>query len=110
MLLGRAEPYRSLHGNVEQCVRVESIELDVSGQEHEVVILLRDLKRPGCIFGRRAPAVEPGVFEDDLYGFETVKDAAGIYALITWTGLEGSLFATGHSLPEHCSPGAITWF
>ena len=71
--------------------------------------MVRDSKRPGCLFGRRAPAVEPGVFENDLY-VKTVKDAAEVYAMITWTGLEGSTLAIGHGLPKDCSPDGINWY
>ena len=109
-LLNRDEPYRSVHGNSEQCARVESVELDVSSEDHEVVILLKDSKRPECLFGWRSSAVEPGVFENDLYIYETVKDAAEMHAMITWSGLEGSLQAIGYGLPKHCTPGTITWF
>jgi hypothetical protein len=51
--------YKSLHHGREQHVVVESIRLNVSGPEHEVVVLLRDLTRPECLFGWRAPVVAP---------------------------------------------------
>ena len=76
-----------------------------------MVILLRDLKRPECLFGWRLPAVEPGVFEnDDLFIYEIVKDAAETHALITRSGLEGSLLAIGHGLRRECSSEGISWF
>ena len=37
-------------------------------------MLLRDLKRPECLFEWRASAVEPGVFENGWY--KNMKDAA----------------------------------
>ncbi len=100
VLLDRDKPYRSVHGGKEQCVRVESVELDVSGQEHEVVIMMRDLKRPECLFGRRVPAVEP---DTDLMYPES-------WATVVWANLEGDLQAIGYGLPRDCSADGINWF
>ncbi len=108
--LNRDEPYRSVHGNVEQCVRVESVDLDVSGEDHEIVILMRDLKRPECVFGRRQPAVEPGDFEETLRHFDSLRDAAEICVTISWAGIEGDIQAIGYGLPKECTPGVINWF
>ena len=99
-MLGRDEPYKSLHGDQEQCVRVESVELDVSRREHEVVILLRDLNRPGCLFGWRTPAIEPQADPMD----------PELWTTVVWANLEEDLQAIGYGLPRSCSPGVITWF
>lgn len=108
--LNRDEPYRSVHGNVEQCVRVGSVELDVSGEDHEIVILMRGLRRPECVFGRRQPAVEPGDLEETLRHFDSLRDAAEIYVTIFWAGIEGDIQAIGYGLPKECTPGVINWF
>ncbi|QIN79270.1 hypothetical protein GBA65_12915 [Rubrobacter marinus] len=111
VLLGRDEPFRSMHGNVEQCAMVESVELDVSGEEHEVVILVRDLMRPGCLFGWRTPAEEPDVgFEYELHMAGTVKGAAESRATVVWVNLEEDLMAVGYGLPKSCSTEGINWF
>ena len=110
-LLDSAKPYRSLHHGREQHAVVESVRLDASGPEHEVVVLLRDLTRPECLLGRRAPAVAP---EDDKF-FEPLpqyglKDAAEIHAMVAAVNLEEDLLATGYGLPKDCSSSIVTWF
>lgn len=89
-----------MHGDVEQRVRVESLEIDRSGGGHEAVILLRDLKRPECLFGRRAPTVEPMVDHMDPQ----------FWATVVWANLEEDLTAIGYGLPKQCSLVEITWF
>ena len=91
-----------------QIVEIEEIRLDASAREHEVVVLLRDLKRPECLFGWRAPAVEPGVFENGLY--KNTKDAAESHAMVLSVNLEEDILAIGYGLPKDCSPSDITWF
>ena len=99
-LLERDEPYRSVHGDVEQRVRVESVELDISGKEHEVVILLRDPKRPDCLFGWRAPTIE----SDTDFAYPES------WATVVWANLEEYILAIGYGLPRNCSNGGINWF
>ena len=89
---------------------VEEIRLDISVPGHEVVVLLRDLERPGCLFGWRAEAVEPGVFEADLYLYRTVKDAAEGHAMVVSVNLEEDLDITRFPKRRACSPGSIAWF
>ena len=76
------------------------MELDLSGREHEVVILLRGLNRPGCLSGWRIPAVEPHA---DPMGPES-------WTTVVWANLEGDLQAIGYGLPRNCSSGVLTWF
>lgn len=45
-------------------IEVEEVRLDLSASEHEVVVLLRDFRRPECLFGWRAHSVEPGGLEN----------------------------------------------
>jgi hypothetical protein len=54
------------------------------------VILLRDLKRPECLFGRRAPTVEPTVDHMDPQ----------FWATVVWANLEEDLTAIGYGLPK----------
>ena len=108
--MNQDEPYRSVHGGVEQRVRVESVELDVRGEHHELVFLMRDLKRPECVFGQRHPAVEPGALQETLSPFYTLEDAARIWVTIVWAGIEGDIQAIGYGLPKRCMPGVINWF
>lgn len=89
-------------------IEIEEIRLDPSAREHEVVVLLRDLKRPECLFGWRAPAVESGVFENNCY--KNVKDAAESHAFVLSINLEEYVLAIDHGLPKYCSPGTVTWF
>lgn len=90
-------------------IGVEEVRLDTSALEHEVVVLLRDLKRPECLFGWRAPAVEPGVFENDLYVHRTLQNAAEIHAMIISVNLEEDLHLTSFPRRRACVPGRITW-
>ena len=91
-------------------LEVEEVRLDTSIPEHEAVVLLRDLKRPECLFGWRAEAVEPGVFENNLYLYEAVKDAAESHAMVVSVNLEGDLDITRFPKRRACSPGSIAWF
>ena len=72
-------------------------------------MLLRDLKRPKCLFGWRAPAVEPWVFENDLWVHWSVKDAAESHATDVWVNLEEDLHLTSFLRRRACSPGSIAW-
>ena len=93
-------------------IEIEEIYLDTSEPEHEAVVLLRDLGRPGCLFWWRAPAVESGDLEDELgrAAFRDIKDAAESHAIVIPVNLDEDVLAIGHGLPKGCSPGAITWF
>ena len=99
---------RELPGRDWECVRRREancswrraeIELDTSRPEDEVVVLLRDLARPECLFGWRAPAV-------DLHDSEVLepapryglKDAAEIHATIFAVNLEEDVLAVGYGL------------
>jgi hypothetical protein len=91
-------------------IRVEEVRLDNSAPEHEAVVLLRDLRRPECLFGWRAPAVEPDVFENDLYVHCSVKDAAETHAMVVSVNLEEDLTLMYALRSKTCTPGQITWF
>jgi hypothetical protein len=109
--LDSAKPYRSVHHGREQHVVVESVRLDASGPDHEIVVLLRDLTRPECQFGWRATAVAP---EHDEFFEPTprygLKDAAENHAMIVAVNLEEDLLAIGYGLPKDCSSSGINWF
>ena len=90
---------------------IEEIGLDTSRSEHEVVVLLRDLTRPECLFGWRAPAVAP----EDSESFEPtprygLEDAAESHAMVVAVNLEEDVLATGYGFPKDCSPDRVTWF
>lgn len=87
------------HGRV-QHARIESVELDGPEPEREVVIRVRDLERPECLFERREPAFEPMLFDD----------TAETYASDIFTNLEEDIEAIGYGLPQECTPGEITPF
>ena len=89
---------------------MEEVRFNASAPEHEAVVLLRDLKRPECLFAWRTPAVEPGAFEEDWAWSSRVKDAAEIYAEIVSVNLEEDLVSTNFPRRRACSPGAVTWF
>ena len=91
-------------------IGVEKTYLDASAPEHEVVVLLRDLSRPECLFGWRAPAVEPGVFENDLYVYRSVKDAAESHAAVVSVNLQEDFDITDFVRRRPCTPGAVNWF
>lgn len=91
-----------------QVIKIEEIRLDTSAPEHEVVVLLRDLERPECLFGWRAPAVEPGIFEN--FWYKNIKDAAESHALVVSVNLEEEVLAIGYGLPKNCSTEVINWF
>jgi hypothetical protein len=89
-----------MHRGRVQNARIESVELDASGPEHEFVIVVRDLERPGCLFERREPAFDPDFFHED----------ATVYAGWIHTHLEEDIEAIGYGLPQECSPGETTPF
>lgn len=91
-------------------IAVEEVRLDTSVPEHETVVLLRDLRRPQCLFGWRAPALEPGAFGEDWTWGSRVKDAAESYAMIISINLEEDLSLTNFPRRRACSPSTITWF
>ena len=74
-----------------------------------MVVLLRDLARPECLCGWRAPAVVPydsEVFEPaPRYG---LKGAADIYATIVAVNLDEDVLAVGHGFPKDRSPNRVT--
>lgn len=88
-------------------IEVEEVRLDLSASEHEVVVLLRDFRRPECLFGWRAHSVEPGGLENGW--FWSLKDAAEIYAMILSVNLEEDLHLTNFPRRRFCSPGTVTW-
>ena len=92
-------------------IEIQEIKPDTSESEHEIVVLLRDLKRPECLFGWRTPAVDWYDFESDWLNDErNLKDAAEIYATIIQANLQEDILADGYGLPLDCSPDGINWF
>ena len=92
-------------------IGVEEVRLDTSGPEHEAVVLLRELKRPECLFGWRAPTVEPSFFEEEQIrsAHRSIKDAAEIHAMVMSANLEEDLCLTNFPQGRACSPGEISW-
>lgn len=98
-------------GGLWERAEIEEIKLDTSRPEHEVVVLLRDLSRPECLFGWRAHAVDP----EDSEAFEPgprygLKDAAEIHAMVVAVNLEEDVLAVGYSFPKDCSPDGVNRF
>jgi hypothetical protein len=97
-------------GRDPQRVRVQEVRLDTTGPEHQVVFLFRDLGRPECLFGYRAPALEDaGVLNARTSTYPHWKDAARVYAEGLFFNLEEELYALGYGLPGECSPDCIPW-
>ncbi len=100
--------WRRRRGNIHE---VEEIKLDTSEHEHEIVVLLRDPKRPECLFGWRMPAVDTCDFESGLLNDErNLKDAAEMHATIIQANLQEHILADGYGLPGDCFPNVINWF
>jgi hypothetical protein len=82
-------------------IRVEDVRLDTSEPDHKVVILLRNLDRPECVFWFDMEAVEwhePGY---DSHSLDTD----------TWVTIVSANFREriiSQALAEECSPGEIT--
>ena len=100
-LLDPARRYKSLHGGREQHGVVGSVESEDSGTEQGIVLLLRDLNRPGCLFGWRSPVWWP----DD-----PVMEAPDLTATVIRANLEEDILAVGNGLLEDCSPARVNWF
>jgi hypothetical protein len=84
-------------------IYIEDVRLEKPGTgESLVIILFRESSRPECLFGRRAPAVEPGYGAQGFHGPE-------VWAGLVWTHLEEDVMAVGYGLPDECDPGGVTW-
>jgi hypothetical protein len=91
-------------------IRVEDVRLDTSEAEHGIVILFRDLDRPGCLFGWEVDAMpDSDVLDDDKAAFADWRDAAEFYATIIWANWEERIYAFSSGLPEECSSEGINW-
>jgi hypothetical protein len=83
-------------------IRVEDVRLDTSEPDHKIVILLRNLDRPECVFGFDMEAVEwhePGYDPHSL--------DPNIWVTIVLANFRERIMS--QALPEECSPGEITW-
>ena len=91
-------------------VWVDEVSLDTSEPEHEIVILFRDLYRPECRFGYRAPALEePEILDEATSPYFNFTDAAECHATVVWANFEEEILAIDYGLPETCIPDEITW-
>ncbi len=100
----------ALRGETHDGVRVERINLDESGPEHEIAILFRDLGRPDCLFGYRIEAVEtPDALNEAASHHTDLSSATQVWAENVWVLFEEEVFASGYGLPRKCSRESITW-
>ncbi len=107
---GTQAPNLALRGETHDGVRVERINLDESGPEHEIAILFRDLGRPDCLFGYRIEAVEdPDELSEATSPHTDLSSAAQMWAEYVWALFEEEVFACGCGLPRDCSREAVTW-
>ncbi len=81
-------------------VEIQEIRLDDSRPRSEAVVLMRDRKRPECLFGWRGPAW-PGV-SDRIGPNVGLQGAAEMDAT--------DVLVIGYGFPEDCFPSSITWF
>ena len=89
-------------------VWVDEVSLGTSESEHEVVVLFRDLYRPECRFGYRAPALEePDILDRTAISY--IKDEAEWQATVVWANFDEEVLAIGYGLPETCASDEITW-
>ncbi len=77
-------------------VVVEEVRLGDPPNEGMVVVLYRDVRRPGCLFGWRMEAVEP-------------EDEPEIWTTVVWANFREHVIGTPHGLPAKCSEEGITW-
>ncbi len=106
---GQAENLKR-RGATHEGVRVEGVRLDESGPEHEIVVLFRDLGRPGCLFGYRIEALEtPDVLHERSNPYRNPASAPRAWAENVWALFEEEVFASGYGLPKDCSPEGIMW-
>ena len=83
-------------------IRVEDVRLRRVEPDHKVIILLRNLDRPECVFGFDMEAVE---------WHEPGQDPHSLDPNI-WVTIVSANFrerSISQVLPEECSPGEITW-
>lgn len=103
----RRQETRLESGGLGESVRVESVELDESKPEHEVVVTLRDTRQSERLLEWRMEAVESDVL-DRLTSTHLLQNAAEIHATIVWANFEESLVGSPHSafreVPEKGSP------
>jgi hypothetical protein len=84
-------------------VRIESVELE----EHSVVVLLRDARRPECLFGFKDSIAWPGIIDKDTPDPSSESNAdwrAEVYVANLIETLVG-----GPGLRQPCSSGDVTW-
>ncbi len=78
---------------------VEDVRLEDSSEEM-VVVLYRDLKRPGCHFGWRMEATVPK---------EEPEMEPELWMTIVWTNFIEHVISTPYGLPAKRSEEGITW-
>jgi hypothetical protein len=84
-------------------IDVAEVRLDIVGADHALVVLIRDLARPECLFGFQFRAVEVwGQPQEELLDPKT-------YATVIWANVDEEIHAIGYGLPKDCSSDDITW-
>lgn len=95
-------------------ITVDEVRLEPGKPDDQVVILLREARRPHCLFGFRFPAREGpalGISEEDMRVLNDPEEIGPqVEADIIVNGwLRERIEAADMGLPEDCAATGITW-
>lgn len=101
-------------GSGKKQITVDEVRLEPGEPEDQVVILFREVARPYCLFGYRAPAredIDPQVTEEQRKAwYDPEGMGPQVHADIIANGwLREHIEAADMGLPANCDPHNITW-